>query len=76
VLFAHDYLLGEELSLLWGQDIFVREYMYKINKMSEFYMIFARQINKIPEVYIIFPQMNKIPELSAATSSRMRVGHW
>jgi len=38
----------------WGQNIFCPKiYAWKINKMSEFYMIFARKINKIPEFYMI-----------------------
>jgi len=33
---------------LGGQDIFAQKYMYKIIKIPEFYMIFAR---KMPEFY-------------------------
>jgi len=36
------------------QDILVRDYVWKLNKMPEFYMIFARKINKIPEFYTTF----------------------
>jgi len=40
VTFGH-----KRISQLWGQDIFARKYIpEKINKMPEFYMIFARKI--------------------------------
>jgi len=36
------------------QGIFAGKYIAKINKMPEFYVIFAQKINKIPEFYTIF----------------------
>ena len=35
----------------------------KINKMPEFYMIFARKINKIPEFYMIYAMPEKITKM-------------
>jgi len=39
------------LQLSRGRDIFARDYVSKINKIPEFYIIFARKSNKIPEFY-------------------------
>jgi len=42
-------------STLGGSKTFLPENIcIKINKMPEFYMIFARKINKMPEFYTIF----------------------
>ena len=47
-------------STLGGHNILPEEYVWKIYKMSEFYMILAWKINKIPEFYMIFAR--KMPE--------------
>jgi len=40
-----------------------KTYAWKIDKMPEFYMIFARKNNKIPEFYMIYARkINKMPE--------------
>jgi len=39
-----------------GRDIFARYYVSKINKIPEFYIIFARKSNKIPELYTHLPE--------------------
>jgi len=54
-----DTISVETQSTLGEQDIFARKYMHenarKINKIPEFYMIYARKkINKMPEFYMIF----------------------
>jgi len=41
-------------STLGGMTFLPEKYVWKINKMPEFYMILARKINKIPEFYMIF----------------------
>ena len=43
-------------STLAGGGIFGRNYVWQINKMLEFYMIFSREINNIPTFYTTFAQ--------------------
>jgi len=55
--------IGEELSQLWGrgQDIFAENICMKMNKIPEFYVIFARKkLSKCPNFFIIFaPKFKK-----------------
>ena len=46
-----------------GGHIFARKkYVWKINKMPEFYIIFARKISKIPDFLMIFARKVNISE--------------
>jgi len=50
--------VGAQLTL--GETFLPEKYVWKINKMPEFYTILARKMNKIPEFYMTFAR--KMPE--------------
>ena len=51
-------------STLGGKTFLPEKYVWKINKMPEFYIIFARKISKIPEFLWYLPEVNKIFRIS------------